>query len=486
MTTPASIDPGFCADAFSLTPDPRRLFLSHDHAEALAGLKLGLEYRRGLMVVVGEVGMGKTTVAYSLLAALGENVRTAYIANTRLPFEALLRHALEDFGVECEERDRASLLSALKTFLLECATQDQIAVLVIDEAQSLDDDTFENLRLLSNVETYRQKLLQIILLGQPELDARLRQHQLRQIADRVGVRVNINPLDAAQSRSYIEHRLERSGGSLEMFSAPALGYIVRRARGVPRRMNILCHNALLLAYAAGTTQVSLSMAREAVRELKGGKVRRLVRRASPKPPIAQNRGPFPRSWAAAGAAVAAGALFLAIGLVHPPATPPDTGAATVPWTGAPEHPVPSVYDSKGAGAGHEPGVEVPRPVEAEAANPEPTPDGTQMNDDAAAAGDGTAEKTDASPEAGDGSDALVGPPMAAEGHAPDTRVVIVQRGTTLIAIARQVYGQDGPELIRRILEANPTVSNPDLIVAGSKLLLPQAPPTTRTDGRKGS
>jgi general secretion pathway protein A len=479
MTSPAPIDPAFSADAFSLTPDPRRLFLSHDHAEALAGLKLGLEYRRGLMVVVGEVGMGKTTVAYSLLATLGDNVRTAYIANTRLPFEALLRHALEDFGVDCPERDRAGLLSALKAFLLDCAAVDQIAVLVIDEAQSLDDDTFENLRLLSNVETYRQKLLQIVLLGQPELDARLRQHQLRQIAERVGVRVNINPLDPAQSRRYIEHRLERAGGSLEMLSAPALSFIVRCARGVPRRMNILCHNALLLAYAAGATQVTRSMAREAVRELKGGKVRRLVPRASTAAIAGSDLRPFPRRWAAAGAAVAAGALLVATGLVHPPATPPDTGAATVPWTMPPEHVAAPVHDSKGIGAGGDPGSNVERPGDV-APDAEPAAEATEPDAGAAV------ERNEVPEDQGDAADALVGEPVARDGDASSTREVIVQRGTTLMAIARQIYGEDSPELIRKILEANPTVSNPDLIVAGSKLILPQAPHITQTDRKKGS
>lgn len=280
MDSPASIDPAFCADAFSLTPDPSRLFLSRDHAEALAGLRVGLEGRRGLIVVVGEVGMGKTTVAYSLLSSLGDDVRTAYIANTRVPFDGMLRHALDDFGVEHVENDRASMLSALNRFLLECAAKGHMAVLVVDEAQSLDDETFENLRLLSNVETYQQKLLQIVLLGQPELDGKLRQPHLRQIAERVGVRVNINPLDATESRRYIEHRLGRSGGSLDMFTEGALRTIVGRAEGVPRRLNILCHNALLLGYAASAPQVTGAMAREAARELSGGSLIRLTRRSS--------------------------------------------------------------------------------------------------------------------------------------------------------------------------------------------------------------
>jgi general secretion pathway protein A len=331
------------------------------------------------------------------------------------------------------EKDRAGLLSALKAFLLDCAATDQIAVLVVDEAQSLDDETFENLRLLSNVETYRQKLLQIVLLGQPELDARLREPQLRQIVERVGVRVNINPLDRVESRRYIEHRLERAGGSLAMFSATALHYIVRRAQGVPRRMNIVCHNALLLAYAAGATQVTLSMAREAVRELAGGKLRRLAPRASTSAVAARAQRQFARSWAAAAALVAAGLLF-ATGLMRPAAAPTDTGAATVPWTLPAEH----VSDGAATAPARQTGSEG---GEAERAA------GAAATEESTAAG------------------------TAAQDAAIPTEI-IVERGTTLLAIVRQVYGKDSPELIQRILEANPGLSNPDVLLAGRKIVLP--------------
>src|SRR5689334_4568652 len=438
----ADITPAFAAETFSLTPDPRRLFLSRCHAEALAGLKLGLEYRRGLMVVVAEVGMGKTTIAYSHLAMVGERVRTAYIANTRLPFDALLGHALDDFGVPCPQRDRASLLTALKAFLLDCAERDEIAVLVVDEAQGLDDETFENLRLLSNVETYVQKLLQIVLLGQPELDSRLRDRRLRQIAERVGVRVNINPLDRPESERYVAHRLERAGGSLAMFSTPALRFIVKRTRGVPRRMNIVCHNALLLAYAAGASQVTLSMAREAVRELVGGTLRRLPWRWSPKAAAAEARGRIKRSWTAAAAIVAVAGVAVATGLVRPASTPSATRAATVP-------PVAAAVTPSAGGAGEAPAVAtVP-------ASPEPDP-GTP------ASAPGAVGRADAAPEA----DAV------ADSPASGTRRITVKRGTTLLAIAREVYGTDSADVVRQIVRANPGVTNPNVIVAGSTIVIP--------------
>lgn len=442
MTSVASIDPSFGAEAFSLAPDPQRLFLSRDHAEALAALRLGLDYRRGLIVVVGEVGMGKTTVAYSLLATFGDEVHTAYVANTRLPFDGLLRHALEDFGVECREHDRASLLGAFNTFLLECARAGQMAVLVVDEAQSLDDETFENLRLLSNVETYKQKLLQIILLGQPELDAKLRKPTLRQIADRVAVRVNINPLDHAESCGYVAHRLERAGGSLRMFSRPALRVIVKHARGVPRRMNILCHNALVLAYAAGSEQVTWSMAREAVREQLGGKLVRLPRRrAAAVLPRAEERHPA-RGWNRTATALVLGGMVLLLGLGYWAAQPMPSGTSTA----SPPVPHERVADAareQPAGA----------PVEAEVPAMVPA----QVREEAP------------------------GPKAAAA--APEALHITVDRGATLLRIVRQFYGQDSPELIRQIMQANPSLRDPDIILAGSRLILPSA--NTREPMTKG-
>jgi len=484
MASPGTIAPSFCADAFSLTPDPHRLFMSRDHAEALAGLKVGLQYRRGLIVVVGEVGMGKTTVAYSLMASLGDDVRAAYIANTRLPFEGILRHALEDFGVETAERDRAGLLTALHTFLMDCATRGQMAVLVIDEAQGLDDDTFENLRLLSNVETYDRKLLQIILLGQPELAERLKQPHLRQIAERVAIRVNINPLDRAQSRGYIEHRLKVAGGSLEMFSESALRLIIRRASGVPRRMNILCHNALLLAYAAGVPQVTWSMAREAAREHRGGTLVRLGAASS----APGDRRWFQRRWAAAAAGMAVGGLVAAVAVMSSSVTPRETVASPAPRTDdvaavpAPRahDPGPQKNDQAIADTAEkpdgEPTADGARELAAQRA-PEPDAEPTKP-----AVADRALDPTADRPLPIDVAKATSGTPLVDPAKAPEQSVVsqewsprvIVDRGDTLMDIARQFYGGDGPEVIRKIVEANPGLSDPNFILAGSTLILPGA------------
>ncbi len=256
-------------EPFALTPDPEFLFPSAAHTEAMAGLKLGLWERRGLLVMVGEVGTGKTTLVYSLLSQLDPQIETSYLSNTLLSFEELLQNALQDFGVTTTSRNRLDLQTALNTFLRDCANRGKTAALVIDEAQNLTDEVFEQLRLLLNFETYKSKLLQILLAGQPELAAKLRQPNLRQIGDRVAVRCGLGPLSSTEARAYIEHRLTTAGGSLRLFTRPALGLLIRKARGIPRRINILAHNAMLFAYGREIDRVDRATMAQAVRELQG-------------------------------------------------------------------------------------------------------------------------------------------------------------------------------------------------------------------------
>ncbi|MGH7789626.1 MAG: ExeA family protein, partial [Candidatus Binatia bacterium] len=232
-------------EPFSLSPDPAFLYASPDHAEALAALRIALQSRRGLTTLTGEVGTGKTTLLYTLLSDLGPTVHTAYLANTRLSFDALLQQALADFGVAVPGGDRLQALDALHGFLRRCEAAGEIAALVIDEAQNLDADTFEQLRLLTNFETYSAKLLQIVLVGQPELAETLRRPALRQVDERVAFRCHIRPLSRRQCRRYLAHRLARAGGSLALFTPAALALLIGAARGLPRRLNVLAHTALL-------------------------------------------------------------------------------------------------------------------------------------------------------------------------------------------------------------------------------------------------
>lgn len=257
---------GLTGEPFGLTPDPAALYLSPAHAETLAALKIGLRSRRGLVVVTGEVGTGKTTLLYAFLSEHAVRLHTAYIANTNLKFDEMLRLALIDFGVSCEISERVALIQALNTFLRQCAEEGDSAALVIDEAQNLTVETLENLRLLLNFETFTDKLLQIVLVGQPELDVKLMRPALRQVSERIAVRSRIRPLTRDETREYIEHRLQRVGGTLDVFSPEALRLIVRWSGGIPRRVNILCHNALLFAYGCAEHRVTRRVVRAAARQ----------------------------------------------------------------------------------------------------------------------------------------------------------------------------------------------------------------------------
>src|SRR2546425_29359 len=186
---------------------------------------------------------------YAILSRLGRAVEAAYIAYGTQDFEDVLAAVLADLGVETPRRSKHALLTAFNAHLLRRADEGRTVALVIDEAQNLSDRTFEELRLISNFETYTQKLLQIVLVGEPELQRRLRQPQLRQLRERVSVRAFVNPLSTAEMYRYIEHRLHLVGGSSEkLFSPRALRLIVQLSAGNPRRANILCHNALLFTH----------------------------------------------------------------------------------------------------------------------------------------------------------------------------------------------------------------------------------------------
>jgi len=315
-------------EPFSLTPDPAFLFFSPVHAEAFAALKVGLQERRGLITMIGEVGTGKTTLVYSLLSNLGPEVHTAYISNPRISFDSMLRTAMRDFGAKHRAKNSAALLTAFNEFLQRCAHNNTTAALVIDEAQNLSNETFEDLRLLSNFETYKHKLLQIILVGQPELDVKLRDPSLRQVAERVAVRCHVNPLTAQQSRQYIEHRLASVGGSTHIFTEAALRLIIRRSRGIPRTLNILCHNAMLFAFGVGKERVTRSMAVEAIAEKEG---RGLVRLRSPLSGWLPSTGRYhnysilSKSRAATIAGIATAAALT--GLIIAPSTPQPEAVA---------------------------------------------------------------------------------------------------------------------------------------------------------------
>jgi general secretion pathway protein A len=263
---------GFREAPFQLTPDPRFLYLTRSHRDALAYLTYGIKERKGILVLTGEVGVGKTLTVRALLAALPENVATAVVMNARLNFKQLLYLALLDFGVTPLRRTKVDLLLKLQEFLLGLSEKDATALLVIDEAQTLSPESLEEVRLLSNLETTTHKLLQVLLVGQPELKETLSQHSLRQLRQRIPGICDLSRLPPESVGEYIEHRLNVSsdGRCVGLFTRGAIYEIARNTEGIPRRINQTCDRALLVGYARGAERITEDHVREAVREIEEG------------------------------------------------------------------------------------------------------------------------------------------------------------------------------------------------------------------------
>jgi len=261
---------------FSITPDPRYLFLSERHAEALAHLLYGVTESGGFIQLTGEVGTGKTTIVRSLLEQLPKDTEVALVLNPRLtPHEFLLAICEElRIPLTIEERNSAkAIVDGLNRHLLDAHASGRRVVLIVDEAQNLSPDVLEQIRLLTNLETAKQKLLQIILIGQPELRQLLSRTDLRQLAQRITGRYHLEPLDPEETRAYIRHRLRVAGGGGEIFNPGATSAIHHSARGVPRLINVICDRALLGAYSREQPRVSRLTALRAADEIAGGSER---------------------------------------------------------------------------------------------------------------------------------------------------------------------------------------------------------------------
>ncbi len=255
---------------FNITPNPDFLFRSPTHEEALQHLRYGINEKKGFIVLTGEVGCGKTTLSRALLAELdAETYDTALILNTRLSETQLVKSILNELGIESKARSKSDLIDILYASLLERIQQGRQIIVLIDEAQNLPFEVLEQVRLLSNLEADDQKLMQIILMGQPELDARLKEKNLRQLRQRILVYYRLRPLDRKETERYIIHRLNRSGASGEPLLTPrAIRLIHKRSGGIPRLINNLCDKAFLAAFVREREQVGAREVRRAFREIK--------------------------------------------------------------------------------------------------------------------------------------------------------------------------------------------------------------------------
>ena len=261
---------GLKAPPFNITPDPAYLFFSRRHRQAFEHILFGVSERKGFIQLTGEVGAGKSTICRKVLEELREGYATALILNPVMTPIQLMRSILRELHLDDTGNDRVRLVERLNEFLLDRAHAGVVVVLFIDEAQDMSEELLEQVRLLSNLETDQHKLLQIVLIGQPELRDRLERTELRQLRQRITVRYHLGPIDRQETVAYIQHRLLIAGSNgRPTFSRPAYRAIHRYARGVPRLINAVCDKTLLCGYVLGRDHLGWWQVRRAIPDLEG-------------------------------------------------------------------------------------------------------------------------------------------------------------------------------------------------------------------------
>ncbi len=473
----------FQASPFHITPDASLLFLTQTHQQAMGTVEYGIAAGKGFIVITGEVGVGKTTVLRAVLDRLDPaKYRIIYLFNPNATVPELYASILEglDYSIERPGDDPAKTLRALQHAVLDHHQRGVEVVLAVDEAQNMPEATLEHLRILSNLETAKSKLLQIILVGQPELDEMLRRRSLRQLAQRIAVRARIDPLGFMQSCRYVQHRLICAGRPTEppLFTLPAMWYMALRARGIPRSLNIYADNALINGYGHHADRITLKILRESLRPLRNGPhpLKRVL------------------AWAAAGVVLIAVGIGIFRGLTPGRPTtdrplPPPPGAAlkevpsappsAVSAAVSPQPPNPAAQQAVPAAASPAPAVPASAPP---AAAPPPVPQ---------AAPPAGAVQDAASPEAlapASGTSATRVPDDAAHDAAPlkakaadsaaptrrkgGTKKWLVRRGDTLIKVCRRTYGGCAPAKLKEIYAFNPTLNAQGAIRPGDVIVLP--------------
>lgn len=458
---------------FGIPPDPAYLFMTPSHREALASILYGIDGRKGFIKLTGEVGTGKTILLKSILDRLDpKRVQTAYMFNPELRFEELIRALLRELDIASTPDDPDESIRRLHRYLIAAYSEKKKVVLFVDEAQRMPVDTLEKLRVLSNLESRKDKLLQIVLCGQPELDQVLAHHDLRQLRQRIAVSATLCPLTTNESVDYILHRVGRAGyGQRDVFTPRAMKSIARYAGGIPRSINILCEHALISGYAQHERPVSSKHVKEARSAIRPD-FRFWTRR---------------RGWAAAalfavvGAGVSLNTVFperRGAALTGPQpheraslvlAEPPVVGSRIA----FSEHlslslSIP-VWDPNIAKAAQLAATTVRASVDSESMLDEPVSDEFVVADEGSKAQamdlvattssvDGVSDETDEDP-----------------GQAwPLKR--LVQDGDSLFGLIRQVYGRTDPSLMSEVLKQNPSVVDKNRIRAGEVLFFPAPDP----------
>jgi general secretion pathway protein A len=410
-------------EPFHVTPDPDFLFLSPSHKAALRALVYGVEERQGFVALLGEVGLGKTTILRSYLERVDQSqLKTIYLIHSKLSFRELLHMLCQECGLEGTTENVAETITRLHHVLVGEYQQGRNVALLVDEAQHMPLETLEQLLLLSNLETSTQKLLQIVLVGQPEFEAKLNAQALRQLKQRLVIRATIVPLTAEESRDYILYRLAKVRlADNPIFTPGALKAIITQAQGIPRVLNILCTNALILGFVKGQPRISVKIAQEAIAEYTGKKPRQGW-----------------RPWVAVAGALALLAVWhwgspYALSLFAKLHLPRATLSGTLPETPA------GGRDSGPLGSASTPFL--PLEPAKEAAFPPPEPSAF--------------------------------PQMA------PVDVRIIQKGDRIAQVAREVYGVSNPAVFAWIKQNNPHLQNVNRLKVGMQLTFPPLPSGVR-------
>lgn len=266
---------GFRENPFNQTPDTSFFFPSDKHRTALDALVFAISQRKGFVVITGEIGCGKTTVARTLLRRLDGQIKSALITNTHLSPKGVITLILEDLGVEYKQGSKERLILQLNNYLIQQIREDQNVVFIIDEAQNLSPACLEEIRMLSNLETEKEKLLQIVLIGQPELRSKLELPRLEQLRQRVRVNYHLHPLGEDETKKYIRHRIQRASKNAEepasIFMEEALDMIYQYSKGVPRLINMICEHSLLSAFVMETKVITQTIVQDVISEFNFGR-----------------------------------------------------------------------------------------------------------------------------------------------------------------------------------------------------------------------
>jgi general secretion pathway protein A len=446
--------------AFNITPDPDFLYQSPSHREALAAITYGVERRKGFIAILGEVGLGKTTVLRAYIATIDPTkLAISYVFNANVSFKELVHNICRDLDIPHPPQEELYwLLSRLHHFLLGEHQHGRNVLVVVDEAQNMPVDTLENLRVLSNLESGQEKLLQMVLVGQTEFGTTLESQQLRQLRQRIAVRCTLDPLTPKESREYIEFRLSRVGGSTaEVFTKGALNRIVAHAEGIPRVLNIVCDNALITGLGYQKKPVTRAIVDEVIADLTGRRAKRLAA-------IAWEWVALQRRWlwgigaaalvAAAGIAVVPYAWsHLDVSSIFSGNRPAAEAAAQGPASTRTAAPKTGVRTADGRGAAPPAARPAPARTAQAAGAPAAGPAGLGQ----------AAERPAPQPDAKGAAGFVVRGPEVAR---------VVNAGDTLHSMALDIYGFVDEEVLRRVLQNNPDITNRDKILVGSVIRFP--------------